>query len=408
MPSVQGERQQRLHEFALLVLIAISIVIAAVLLMLFLWHAVWVLMIIFAGVLLAVALRALADLLGKATGLSNGWALAAVLVLLGAIGIGGGMLAAAPVTEQVGELVRRLPESIQTVREWLSQYQWGRWLLYWSPPVEMVEKEMPNIVNQATGVLYSTIGAVAAVVIILFVGLYLAADVKLYTNGVLRLVPLGYRPRMAEILGSLGITLRRWLLGQFITMTFVGVLTFVGLWLLDVPLAFILALLAFVLEFVPNFGPIIAAVPAVLIAFVQSPELGLWVLALYFVIQQAESYLVTPLIQRQAVSLPPALTITAQVLLGILVGPIGLLLATPLTAVVVVLVKMLYVEDALGDRIDTPQLELTEEQIPELPKPETDDEASEKRRERQARQAEQKRKQERIERELESDDNRNA
>jgi predicted PurR-regulated permease PerM len=136
------------------------------------------------------------------------------------------------------------------------------------------------------------------------------------------------------------------------SMIVVGLLTAVGLWALGMPLALTLGLLAALLTFIPNLGPTLAVVPAALLALLQSPTKSLYVILLYLVIQAVESYLLIPLVQRQAVSLPPALTITAQVLLGILVGGFGLVLATPLTAAVMVLVRMLYIEDALGDSVD--------------------------------------------------------
>jgi len=361
--------RQELVEFARRVLIMTMIVVGVLLLVVLLWYATWVLLLLFAGILLAVALRAVSDQVQRITGLGSGWSLMIVLVVLAGLATLGGWLAFPFVVQQVNQLVAELPQSLQTIREWLLEYEWGRWLLYWSPPADMMENGLPQLLWQATGLLYSTFGAVVAVVVVLFVGLYLAGNASYYTTGVLRLVPMTYRPRMAEIMGVLGITLRRWLMGQVMGMTYVGVTTFIGLWLLDVPLALILALVALLLEFVPYVGPIVASIPAIMIAFVQSPQLALWVLLLYVGIQQLESYVVMPLIQRRAVKLPPVLTISAQVLLGLIVGPLGLVLATPLTAVSLVLVKMLYVEDTLGDRVEAPETELKTHHKPTLPEP---------------------------------------
>jgi predicted PurR-regulated permease PerM len=135
-----------------------------------------------------------------------------------------------------------------------------------------------------------------------------------------------------------------WLLGRIWASLFVGVLTVIGLLLLDMPLAFTLGLL--VLNFIPNIGPILSGVPAVLLALLKSPTLAIYVIVLYVVIQSVESYLVTPLIQRRVVSLPPALTLTAQLLLA---GFLGLFLATPLTVVAMVLIEELYIKDVLEE-----------------------------------------------------------
>lgn len=127
---------------------------------------------------------------------------------------------------------------------------------------------------------------------------------------------------------------------------------FVGI---GIPLAILLGALAFLLDFVPNFGPIVAAVPAILLAFVDSPQKSLYVVILYIAIQQLEGLIISPIVMQRTVSLPPVLTISAQVFMGIVAGPVGVLLAAPLTAVVLVLVKVLYVEEVLDDEIATPE-----------------------------------------------------
>ena len=152
-------------------------------------------------------------------------------------------------------------------------------------------------------------------------------------------------------MGVIDEALRRWLVGRFALMVINGALTAIGLKLLGIPLALTLGVLAGLLNFVPNFGPWIAAIPAVLIAFLQGPQQALYVAVLYLVLQSVDGYLLTPLVDRKSVELPPVLTITAQVVLGLAFGFIGILLASPLTAVTLILIKMLYIEDLLGDRM---------------------------------------------------------
>jgi predicted PurR-regulated permease PerM len=132
--------------------------------------------------------------------------------------------------------------------------------------------------------------------------------------------------------------------------TFVGG----GLWLIGVPLWLPLGILTALLNFIPNFGPIISAVPQILIALASDPTKALWVVALNVAAQNLEGYLITPLVQRKAVEMPPALTILSQVLMGMLLGPLGVVLAAPLTASAIVVVKMLYVEDALRTPVELP------------------------------------------------------
>ncbi|WP_420473766.1 AI-2E family transporter [Noviherbaspirillum sp. ST9] len=145
-----------------------------------------------------------------------------------------------------------------------------------------------------------------------------------------------------------------WLRGKLLSMTVVGAATAIGLTILGVPLALALGLVAGLLDFIPYIGPVLAAIPALLIAFSQGPMLALYVILLFIVLQLLEGYLLLPLIERKTVSMPPALTITMQVLMGLAFGLAGIALATPLTAVVAVLVAMLYVEDVLDDRVNLP------------------------------------------------------
>jgi predicted PurR-regulated permease PerM len=164
------------------------------------------------------------------------------------------------------------------------------------------------------------------------------------------LLPPARRSRAHELLSAIGHTLRWWLFGRAVGMTIVGIATTTGLWLLDVPLALVLGLIAAALDFVPYVGPILAAAPGILVALSGGMSHAIYVALLYLAIQLLEGYVLTPLIEQRSVRLPPALTIGAQVLLGVLVGALGVLFATPLTAALVVLIKGLYVEDTLEHR----------------------------------------------------------
>lgn len=244
-----------LRSFAYRVLIAVGLTGAAYLL----WQLKDVLMLAFAGLLLAVLLRSVSDPIARRTGLSDGWALALTAAVLAA--------------------------------------------------------------------------ALAA---------------SLYRRGLLRLLPRSGGPDAEEAMDAASGALRKWLLGKLVSMLLVGILTTTGLWLLGVPLALSLGVLAGALEFVPFIGPVVAAVPGILFAFTQSPSTALYVALLYLGIQQVESYLIMPLVQRWAVALPPALAILAVVGFGVLFGVLGLLFAVPLMVLVMVLVEKLYVETALG------------------------------------------------------------
>jgi predicted PurR-regulated permease PerM len=196
---------------------------------------------------------------------------------------------------------------------------------------------------------------------VILLAIYLAIEPNTYLNGFVKLFPVSKRQRTLEVLGTMGETLRQWMLGKFLAMLIIGFATTVGLEIIGVPLALTLGLIAALLTFIPNFGPIIAVTPAILFALVGSPVKALYVLGLYFGIQMVESYLITPLIERETVSLPPVLTIIFQVFMGIFVGGLGLVLASPLLAIILVLVKMVYIEDVLGDTVETPEEEFISE-----------------------------------------------
>jgi predicted PurR-regulated permease PerM len=189
------------------------------------------------------------------------------------------------------------------------------------------------------------------VVLVLFMAVLFAAQPNLYVRGTLRLVPKHKRDRLAEVMHRVGQTLRRWMLGQLGLMLFVGVTSTLGLWLLDVQAALALGLLAGLLTFIPFLGPVIAAVVAVLVSLSDGPLTAAWVALLYIGIQTMEG-LLEPLVQQKTVYLPPVLLLMSQLALGVLVGLVGVVLATPLAAALMVMVQMLYVEDVLQDPVD--------------------------------------------------------
>jgi predicted PurR-regulated permease PerM len=201
----------------------------------------------------------------------------------------------------------------------------------------------------------------ADLLLILVGGVYLAAQPKLYRTGLLKLVPPRSRQLAAEALDDSERALRLWLIGQLVAMVIIGTVTGVGLWLLGVPSALTLGIIAGLLEFVAIIGPIIAAIPALLIALTQGVDMALWTLALYVMVQQLESNLLQPIIQQKAVDLPPALLLFSIVVGGLLFGLIGVLLAAPMTVLAYVMIKRLYVLEALntptslpGDTADRP------------------------------------------------------
>ncbi len=180
--------------------------------------------------------------------------------------------------------------------------------------------------------------------------MFLASQPRFYRTGAIKLIPEARRSLLAQAMDESERALRLWLKGELIAMLVIGTMTGVGLWLLGVQSWLVLAILAGFFEFIPFAGPILAAVPAILIALVQSPELALWTTLMYVFVQHAEAYLIQPVIQQYAVDVPAVVLLFSLLAFAVLFGAIGILFAAPLTVVGYVLVKRLYVIEAL----DTP------------------------------------------------------
>lgn len=331
-------------------LVAVGVAAAVALVLLFLWFARDVLLLVFAGALLGVFLRRLATGVSAHTPLSPTWGLAiVVLALVGAL-VGAFVLRGPDIAAEVRTLQEELPQAAASLEARLARYDWGRRAIEAAPSPASLLPDEPDAIARVTGVASRTVSGVASFGLILFLGVVLAATPGVYRAGLLALVPARRVPRVGEVLDQLADTLWWWLLGRVVAMTFIGVATSVGLWLLEVPLAFVLGLLAALLSFIPNVGPILSAVPAILLALVAGPQQALGVALLYAGVQIVESFVLDPFIDRQTVYLPPAFTIFAQLVLALVGGLLGVALATPLAAVAVVLVTMLYVQDVLGRR----------------------------------------------------------
>lgn len=200
--------------------------------------------------------------------------------------------------------------------------------------------------------LTSTFVVLAGLVLVIFLAIYVAADPITYKHGMLQLFPMKVRSRALEVLSALSLVLRKWLVTQLIAMVVIGVVTTFVLYLLGVEGALPLGIIAGLFEFIPNIGPILSAVPAIAMGFVDSPEKALWVAGAYWAIQFLENQLLIPLLMQEGVDLPPVLTLLAQAILALVFGFLGLFVAVPLVAAALVTVRMLYVEDIVGEGLD--------------------------------------------------------
>jgi predicted PurR-regulated permease PerM len=342
----------RERTYAERVLIVIGLVVLTCLLLTLLYYVFDVILLIFAAALLAIFIRGLAALLGRVLKVSEGWRVAAVSLVFILVIVTAVSILSPSVAEQIGHLRDQLPQSARQAADYLSQFAWGKAIIDQLPSADDVINAVSSMsfISGVGGIFTSTIGAIGNFFITILLALYFAFEPRLYINGFMRLFPIGSRDRVKAILDTTGETLWWWLIGKAGSMLFIGVLTWVGLSILGVPLALTLGLLTGLLSFIPNFGPIISAIPSLLLAFIISPVTALYVLVLYIVVQLIESNVVTPLIERETIELPPALTIMFQLALAVLVGGLGLVMATPLLAMIIVIVEMVYIQDVLGDR----------------------------------------------------------
>jgi predicted PurR-regulated permease PerM len=318
-------------------------------LLLLVWMVRDVLLLGFAGILLGLVFRAPAEWLAARTQLPHG--IAVIVVVLALFGMLGGAFAVRgrEIRDQAQQLREQIPRAAERLQAQLERSELGREVVNNVPgPGEILPDS--GGAQRAAGAVTRTFAVLANVLIVLFLGVVFALTPSVYTENALRLVPLKSRERARALFAELDHTLRWWLLGRLISMSAIGLLTWIGLTVLDVPLAFVLALLAALLSFVPNIGPVVSAVPAILLGLVAGPERAMLVALLYLAVQAIESWLLDPVIDRKTIYLPPALTVLAQLAMGVIAGLGGVALATPLAAVAAVSTRRLYVEGVIGDR----------------------------------------------------------
>lgn len=204
--------------------------------------------------------------------------------------------------------------------------------------------------SRLLGFFSTALGALGGLAVILYVGLYVGGSPHTYVRGTLRLLPVSARDRAGALAAELGITLQRWVIGRILSCTIVGVGTAVGLWIIGSPLVLSLGVIAGVFSFVPNFGPVLSVVPAIAVSLPRGIAQVVVVCVIYAVVQALESFLITPQIQKRAAAVPPVLLLLGQTIMGILTGVLGVLLATPLLACLLLIVRRVYVEGMLEKR----------------------------------------------------------
>lgn len=333
----------------------------------------------------------LALLFGLAAGRAVDWiqarvrikrSVAAALVVFGTVGVLVlvGVWMGPTLASQSQELRTKLPEAITKVELWLARNQ-PRLLDVIAPPdssaapgtapataapasiapgpgatpsapggrlMGALTSQSATLADFAFGVLQSTVAVFGAIVLVIFLSLYVATDPEVYRRGVLLLFPVDRRERIGELMTALATALRTWFATQLVAMLVIGTVTTIALAIIGVRAALPLGVLAGIFEFIPNVGPTLSAIPAILMGFADSPRMALVVTGLYWAIQFLENNLLIPYLMKQQLDLPPALTLLTQVVMAYVFGFLGLFVAIPLLATVVVGVRMFWVVDDLA------------------------------------------------------------
>lgn len=309
----------------------------------------------FAAVWFGCVLRQASDVLTRWTGLSRRWTLAAVVLLIVGLTLGFFALFGWQLAGHFDELSKSLTQAVDRLSGRLDDYPTFRRMLH-NPPSPRQAVQIVSDGRSGSSVatlLTSPFGWAVNVLFVFFTGLYLAGDAERYTGGAVRLFPVDRRPHVRNVFGETSHVLWQWTLARLASMAIIGAMSWVGLWALGIPMATTLAVLTGLLVFIPNVGPILSLAAPMLLALTKGPWDPLWVLLLYAGIQFVESWFVTPLIHQREDDLPAAVTIVAQLVLGVLFGLLGVMFAMPIMLVTMLFVQRFYVERGLEGRAET-------------------------------------------------------
>jgi predicted PurR-regulated permease PerM len=329
-----------LSDFFKRVLIVIAVIATPILI----WYLFGVVMMAFGAIILAMLLHLGAEPLVRWLRLPPWVALTLSGLIILAVIVGTAYLFGTRISGQFHDVVARTATAGAGLEKTLQRSTAGRFVL------QHMGGDNLSITDMLPGLLKVSTTFIEGVIIMLICGAYLAAQPRLYRTGVIWLFPPRQHARAAEIFDGIAEALRLWLLGQLIEMFAIGVLSMIAVWLIGVPSPFALGLIAGIGEFIPYLGPILAAIPAVLVALTQSPETALWTMFAYLIIHQIEGNLVAPLIQRRMVFIPPAVMLLGIVAITYLFGTVAIIFAAPIAVVIFAAVNLIYVRDTLHEK----------------------------------------------------------
>lgn len=309
-----------------------------------------VLLLIFGSVLFAIILLTLAEFIKHHTKFSDKWSLVSSIASITFIITLAVFLINMTVSGQVDDLTHKIPEAWDSIKDKINDYDIGKQFLSQIKNFK-ADRGIIATFSNAAGIL---INGITSLILIIVAGIYIAADPGIYKRGFLKLIPEKNRAHAEDTIDCCYRALKLWLLEKIICMSFIAVFITVGLFIIGFPSAIALGLLAGMGEFIPYIGTLIAAIPALLLAINEGPQMVLWTLIVYIVVQQIQGSVVMPLIQQRIVELPPAVTIFALLVFAALLGPLGILFAEPLTVLFFVLIKKLYIRETLHERTKIP------------------------------------------------------
>jgi predicted PurR-regulated permease PerM len=344
-------------QFARRVIIAAGISIALILAVIIAYVISWALFLFLFSILLAVVLRGITNFITRHTRLPDKVVLFLVIIfILSAIALS--MWAIMPhIIQQIDELNVQLPRALDQAIGDMKKSPTGRWILKQTPSEEELRKNAGVMLKGATTFLTATTDFIIGLIVVVFGAFYLSYDPEMYIDGIVRLIPIRKRQRLKDVLDSVGYMLLWWMVGRFIDMFLISIFTGIGLWMIQIPLVLTLSILAGLLTFIPNFGPILSAIPALVLALPGGFDKVFYVIMLYIIIHAIEGYIISPIVQEKTALVPPVLTLVVQIGFGIIFGFLGLAMATPIVAAGLVFIKALYIEDVLGDQIDLIKIE---------------------------------------------------
>lgn len=336
------------------VLTTIGLVLLAGLAVYFLGTLIEVLLVIFAALLLAVAITGIRCIIQSRTPLSGRWSMVATYVLIALLMAGATAVIWPQLAEQIPKIAEQVPLAVEQLGGKMERTPWVKKALDSASNGEgsAVSAGVAQLPSRLLGVFSTTLGALVSFSLMVLIAIYFTLAPATYVQHLLILIPRAQRKRAGEVMQAQTRSLRFWLIGRLVSMLFVGVCSEIGLALLGVPMAFTLGLIAGMATFIPYIGPILGAIPALMVALLQGPIMVLYVAMLYILVETVESSVISPLATKKAVHIAPAYSVIIQLAGGVVAGIPGVILATPLAVAGAVAIQMLYLEDVLGEKVE--------------------------------------------------------